>query len=205
MPTRSRHARPAWLAAIVAALLALASCATAYQPRSLTGGYQERQLSEARWYVEFFGNGHTKRDTVFGFWLNRCAELTVEKGYDYFVFISKEPRTAQAEPTIVYTAGKGGAPTYIYVPSTPVTTWSARGTIEMRRGEADPRDARQQNARALMAKLAPLMQQARDSGGNITLPSGLLAATEEGDAAPREGNSPVRLQDLDGLLPKEKQ
>ena len=192
--------------AVLAAALALASCATAYQPRSMTGGYQERQLSEARWYVEFFGNGNTKRDTVFGFWLNRCAELTIEKGFDYFVFISKEPRTAEAESGIVRTAGKG-APSYVYVPGSAgtVTTWSARGTIEMRRGEADPYDSRQQNARTLMAKLAPLMQQARESGGNITLPKDLLAATEDREGAPTAGPSPVRMQDLDGLLPKDKQ
>jgi hypothetical protein len=189
--------------AVLAAALALASCATAYQPRSMTGGYQERQLSEARWYVEFFGNGNTRRDTVFGFWLNRCAELTIEKGFDYFVFISKEPRTAQADSGIVRTAGNG-APSYIYIPSTPVTTWSARGTIEMHRGEADPYDSRQQNARALMAKLAPLMQQARETGGNITLPSDLLAATVDRDNGPPAGPSPVRMQDLDGLLPKDK-
>ena len=193
--------------AVLAAALALASCATAYQPRSMTGGYQERQLSEARWYVEFFGNGHTQRDTVFGFWLNRCAELTIEKGFDYFVFISKEPRSAEAESDIVRTAGKGGAPTYVYVPGSAgtVTTWSARGTIEMRRGEADPYDGRQQNARTLMAKLAPLMRQARESGGNITLPTDLLAVTEGADTRPPAGNSPVRMQDLEGLLPKEKQ
>jgi hypothetical protein len=197
MPTKK-------LLALLAAALALASCATAYQPRGMTGGYQERQLGDARWYVEFFGNGNTQRDTVFGFWLNRCAELTIEKGYDYFVFISKEPRKAQAESDIVRTAGK--APSTVYVPGSggTITTWSARGTIEMRRGEADPYDARQQNARALMTKLAPLMQEARETGRNITLPSDLFAATEEGDGRPPAGNSAVRMQDLDGLLPKDK-
>jgi len=198
MPTKK-------LLAVLAAVLALASCATAYQPRGMTGGYQERQLGEARWYVEFFGNGNTQRDTVFGFWLNRCAELTIEKGFDYFVFISKEPRTAAVESNIVHTAGK--APSYVYVPGggATITTWSMRGTIELRRGEADPSDSRQQNARALMAKLAPLMREARDTGGNITLPSDLLAATEERDSKPPVGTSPVRMQDLEGLLPQEKQ
>jgi hypothetical protein len=206
MTIRNRLAKPGRLAAIVAVILTLASCATAYQPRSMTGGYQERQLSEGRWYVEFFGNGNTKRDTVFGFWLNRCAELTIERGFDYFVFISKEPRSAQTESDVVRTAGKG-APSYIYVPGGggTITTWSARGTIEMRRGEADPYDPRQQNARTLMAKLAPLMREAREGGGNITLPSDLLAATEERENPAPAGPSPVRLQDLEGLLPVEKQ
>lgn len=190
--------------AVLAAALAVASCATGYQPRSYSGGYQDRPLSESRYYVEFFGNGNTTRDTVFGFWLNRCAELTVEKGFDYFIYISKEPRSAQAESDVVRTAGKG-APSYVYVPGGggTITKWSARGTIEMRRGAADPSDARQQNARALMAKLAPLMQ-ARDNGGNITLPTDLLAATEDRENAPA-GPSPVRMQDLEGLLPQEKQ
>lgn len=204
MPTSRQHAGRARSIGILAAVLALASCATAYQPRGATGGYQERQLSASRWYVEFFGNGKTRRDTVFGYWLNRCAELTVEKGYDHFVLISKEPRTAQIDSSIAYTASR--APSYTYMPSAssqPVTTWSARGTIELRRGEADPRDPRQQDARALLAKLAPYMQQAR-AQGNMTLPEGLIAATEEAESAP-PGASPVRLEDLQGLLPVQKQ
>jgi hypothetical protein len=49
------------------------------------------------------------------------------------------------------------------------------------------------------------MREAREGGGNITLPSDLLAATEERENAAPAGPSPVRLQDLEGLLPVEKQ
>jgi len=192
----------------VLALCLVAGCVTAYQPRSVTGGYQERQLSPSRWYVEFFGNGHTTRDTVMVYWLNRCAELTVGKGYDYFILVSKDPRpTASLGDSIVQVRGGGGAPTVVYVPGGgggTVRTWSAHATIEMRKGTPDPDEPRTFVAKALMTKLAPLIQQAAASGKNVALPEDVLARAEsDAPAQPPAANAPVKLEDLQGLLPKE--
>ena len=40
--------------------------------------------------VSFSGNSYTSRDTVEKYLLYRAAELTVQRGYDYFVFTDRD-------------------------------------------------------------------------------------------------------------------
>ena len=192
--------------------LALAGCATVtpYQPRAFTGGYQERLVGPNRWYVEFFGNGHTTRDTVTAYWLYRCAELTQEKGFDYFVFVSKTPPPgAAAEPwhdDAVPARSRGGyVPIYTYMPGQTITTWSARAVIELRKGDpGETEEPRAHLAKDVLTHLGPAVRQAMAAGSNVTLPSGYTAATEDPERAPKQGGSgAVKLEDLDALLPKE--
>ena len=72
------------LAALATAVL-LAGCATGYGPKSLTGGYSDEKLNDSHYRVKFDGNGHASKDRVWGFWMHRCAELTLEKGYTHFM------------------------------------------------------------------------------------------------------------------------
>ena len=83
--------------ALAAALLATAGCAsqsTPYQPLSsasrVAGGYADRQLADDRFVVTFAGNELTSRETVESYLLYRAAELTVERGYDWFVIVDRE-------------------------------------------------------------------------------------------------------------------
>lgn len=64
--------------------LCIAACATAYQPKGLTGGFNETQLSDDSYRVSFTGNGFTDADRATDFFLLRCAELALENGYPYF-------------------------------------------------------------------------------------------------------------------------
>jgi hypothetical protein len=80
----------------LALALALASCTTAtpYQPISASspsslGGYSEVQLAPDRWRVTFTGNTLTSRETVEGYLLYRAAELTHEKGNDWFEIVNR--------------------------------------------------------------------------------------------------------------------
>lgn len=65
--------------------------ATPYQPyRShsaggIHGGYSEQQLAPGRYLVRFHGNSVTARDRVEGYMLYRAADLTVQKGFDWFL------------------------------------------------------------------------------------------------------------------------
>ncbi len=45
--------------------------------------------------VSFRGNGYTDRQTVQSFLLYRCAQVTLEDGYDYFVLISADTEARQ--------------------------------------------------------------------------------------------------------------
>jgi hypothetical protein len=70
----------------IATILAAASaaCATAYQPRGFTGGYDEAQLGENVFRISFEGNGYTSSVTAADYALLRSADVTLERGFKYF-------------------------------------------------------------------------------------------------------------------------
>jgi hypothetical protein len=75
---------------LLAMLLPLASCATAYQPEQRTGGYTDFRLAANTYRVRFRGNNYTPRDKVELFLLYRCAQLTEHLGYEHFVVLSED-------------------------------------------------------------------------------------------------------------------
>ena len=75
---------------LVAVLLPLAGCATAYQPERATGGYTDFHLAPNTYRVRFRGNNYTPRDKVEVFLLYRCAQLTEQLGYEHFVLLSED-------------------------------------------------------------------------------------------------------------------
>jgi len=78
---------------------ALSSCttmpATPYQPYraysagGVHGGYSEQQLAPDRYVVRFHGNALTPRDRVEGYMLYRAADLTVQRGFDWFMVVDR--------------------------------------------------------------------------------------------------------------------
>lgn len=71
----------------VLALLALAGCATDYQPQGFTGGYDDYLTAPDVAVVTFHGNGYTAAERVVEMAGLRCAEVTLQHGYRYFVMI----------------------------------------------------------------------------------------------------------------------
>ena len=72
----------------LAAILGLAGCATdtPYQPADNYGrGFSEQKLEGNRYRVTFEGNSLTDLETVGNYLLFRAAEVTVQRGFDYFV------------------------------------------------------------------------------------------------------------------------
>ncbi len=85
------------LVATVAGILALTGCtatSTPYQPLGLgsriSGGYTDIRIDETHYRVSFAGNRLTSRDRVESYLLFRAAELTLLKGYDYFIIQDRE-------------------------------------------------------------------------------------------------------------------
>ena len=68
----------------------LAGCATAYQPDGVSGGYSDKVLAGNTAQVTFRGNRLTTPATVDDFLLRRCAEVTLQDGYNYFVVAQKD-------------------------------------------------------------------------------------------------------------------
>lgn len=84
-------------AACVGLALAVASCtmtSTPYQPlhsaSRVSGGYSDLRIDETHYRVTFAGNRLTSRERVESYLLFRAAELTLLKGYDYFVIEDRE-------------------------------------------------------------------------------------------------------------------
>lgn len=68
--------------------LIILGCATAYHPKNLLGGYEDREVSPNIFEVKFTGNQHTRVDKIRYFLLFRCAELTLENNFSNFIILS---------------------------------------------------------------------------------------------------------------------
>ena len=73
---------------VAAVAVGLASCATPYAQQGLTGGFDVQELRPDVFRVSFQGNGYTTRETVQVYWLYRCAQLAIEKGFNGFEILS---------------------------------------------------------------------------------------------------------------------
>lgn len=76
-----------------AALITLAACATPtpYQQAGTTDryGFDQTQIERDRFRISFSGNSLTDRETVENYLIYRAAELTLERGQDYFWVIDR--------------------------------------------------------------------------------------------------------------------
>lgn len=150
----------------------LSSCATAYGPQTLTGGYTDTKVDENHYRVRFAGNGHSSSDRVWNFWFYRCAELTREKGYTHFTLLRPGQTLSELrEPPLRHVAyradragnlinTKGGG--YIVVPQfygggTRITTWSSDAVVSMHR-EPLPEYVVMLNAQTVLDALAPYIK-----------------------------------------------
>jgi len=73
---------------VAAVAVSLASCATPYAQQGFTGGFDVQELRPDVFRVSFQGNGYTTRETVQVYWLYRCAQLAIEKGFNGFEILS---------------------------------------------------------------------------------------------------------------------
>ena len=80
--------RPApLLSALILTLLTACAKPTPYQAADDHGGrgYSEREIAKDQYRIGFDGNGVTTRKTVDLYLLYRAAEITKDRGFDYFI------------------------------------------------------------------------------------------------------------------------
>lgn len=98
------------LIALLASVALLAACATTtpYQPQRDGYGYSEQPLEPNRIRISFAGSSATPRETVENYLLYRAAEVTLARGFDYFVMAKSltEARAAGSSPAV--SLGFGG-------------------------------------------------------------------------------------------------
>ena len=116
---------------IIAITLALSACATEYQSSSFSGGYSDQMTGNNTATVMFRGNGFTNATTTRRYALRRAAELTLQRGYDYFLIESSNDftKTTELSGTINCTTSFGYT----------TCSESGGGTIEKPRTQLDIR------------------------------------------------------------------
>ncbi len=77
---------------VVILLCGACSTITPYQPAEAgrTHGYSDFQIDKNHFKVSFSGNSITSREQVEVNLLYRAAEITLQRGYDYFILLNKE-------------------------------------------------------------------------------------------------------------------
>ena len=73
--------------AFVCLTLVIAGCATGYGKKSWRFGYSDRRIDNNTFLVSFQANAATSQATLQTYVLLRCAEVTAEAGYDYFIIV----------------------------------------------------------------------------------------------------------------------
>ena len=76
------------IVAVVAALLM--ACATKYQARGFTGGFEDARIDSNTFVISVRGNAFTSAERTELMALLRAAEVTSAAGFDYFVIIDEK-------------------------------------------------------------------------------------------------------------------
>lgn len=121
----------------------LSGCATSYQPNGFSGGYSDMKLNKDIYQVTFNGNGYTSGDRVQRFFLRRCAEVTLEQGFDFFALVNQEAQSNQYATGGTYngtaTPSYGGGYNYYGSSSVEtVTKHSRTGVIKLFKAGSQP-------------------------------------------------------------------
>jgi hypothetical protein len=160
----------------------LAACGgqpTPYQPAAEGYGYSEQQIEDNRYRVTFAGNDLTPADTVQNYLLYRAAELTLDRGYDYFTMVDRkldrsttywgtaDPRFGGGYYTRSGNFASGlGLSTYS---ARPIDSYTGYADVVMFKGEKPAGDVNAYDARSVLRQLGP----------TITAAPGVLRRTPE--------------------------
>jgi hypothetical protein len=157
-------------------VLGLSSCATKYAQRGSWPdmyGYRDEPVDGSTYQISFYGNSATPVSDVNRYALFRAAEITIEKGFDYFVVIDAQhdattnsstmamagghstsiehavdPQTGQMVPVAVTTSNPE------YMTST-TTEHSVMKTIRMFKGVRPADNAAAYDAKSMLTVMGP--------------------------------------------------
>ena len=151
------------------AIVTLAGCEhpTPFQPRDAnhSTGFTDQRIAPNRFRVTFTGNAATPRETVENYLLLRAAQVTLQSGYRWFVFDTRDTQAQTYYHT--YYQGFGGFPRFRrfgwywndwdYADSYPTTRYDAYAEIVMLTPEQAKSESRALDANDVAQRLAPPM------------------------------------------------
>jgi hypothetical protein len=134
---------------------------TPYQPATDGYGYSEQQLEDNRYRVSFAGNDLTSADTVQNYLLYRAAEVTLDKGFDYFTMVDRNlDRSTTYWGSGDYVGSGFGRRSggFIGLGTTtarPIDSYTASADIVMFKGEKPADDVNAYGAQSVLRQLDP--------------------------------------------------
>jgi hypothetical protein len=148
---------------LLTASLSACGTATPYQPVLDGYGYAEQAIEGNRYRVSFTGNSLTPRDAVENYLLYRAAEVTLARGFDYFIVVDKGTERATTYYSTVTGVGGGlyrdrySQDVGIIGSSTarPTNSYAAFANIILRKGKKDPTNTKAYDARDVLKRLGP--------------------------------------------------
>ncbi len=83
-------------------LICISGCGSTYGPRGVLGGYEEKEIGKDMIEVRYYGNQHVSVQKTMDRLLYRCAEVTLERGFDSFVLMEDKSHQKESvqDPTI---------------------------------------------------------------------------------------------------------
>jgi archaellin len=181
-PSKTRspvEAASGWSCLLAVGILLLSSCATSYEEANwYRGGYSDVRIDANTESVSFSGNSSTSRQTVEIYLLYRCAEITRQSGYDYFVIVDRSTQATQNVSPGQYTAttvqtfpgrrhGYGQAVTTgTYLPGVVYTEYGAQALIKMFKGPKPESNPNAYNADDVLQHLGPQVSGGSQVGGD---------------------------------------
>ena len=94
---------------LIGLVFIISSCTTGYDSAGWMGGYSDTQINETTWKVSVSGNAYTSQMRIRDYAMLRASELTLEKGYKYFVVLSDDNAVWQKQVTTNGTANTTGS------------------------------------------------------------------------------------------------
>lgn len=97
-------------AVVLVTIVSLGGCATAYQPKSFSGGFSETDLGPTSFKIGFSGNGFTSPERASDFAMLRAADKSLEDGCNYFTIMNEsEGGSTSSFTTATATFGRHSA------------------------------------------------------------------------------------------------
>jgi hypothetical protein len=133
---------------------------TPYQPAADGYGYSEQQIEENRYRVTFSGNELTPRDAVQNYLLYRAAEVTLDRGYDYFTVVDRnlDRSTTYWSSGDTYWGSRYGVGSGAFLgfgttTARPVDRYTAYADVVLFKGEKPEGDVNAYDARDVLRRL----------------------------------------------------
>ena len=157
------------VALVLAMLGVLAGCGqpTPYQSAAGGYGYSEQQIEENRYRVTFAGNELTAPHAVQNYLLYRAAEITLDRGYDYFTVVDRnlDRSTRYWSSGDTYWGSRFGTRSGAFLgfgtsTAHPIDSYTAYADVVMFRGEKPVDDVNAYDAREVLRRLDATIQPA---------------------------------------------